>query len=278
MNLLDTVTNFFTGNTGPLISGAASLVGGLMGNQQRSAQAQRANEFSAQQFATRYQTTVKDMQAAGLNPMLAYSQGGGSPPSGVQAQQDDVISPAVNAFNQTRSTNIQNQLSSAQINNINADTANKGAQANLLEAQALRERATAYQVGTQGAVNERIADEIKERINKIIAETSGIKAQTDKTKTETPERQDFLGNYRAQGLVLMATVDELNAAVDKMKAQKLTESDVQAQLKALAAKLVSETDLNKLDIEAAKNFANLGRNWKEVQPIFDILKFLIKGK
>ena len=42
-----------------------------------------SNAFNAQQFATRYQTTVKDLEAAGLNPMLAYGQGGGSPPSAV---------------------------------------------------------------------------------------------------------------------------------------------------------------------------------------------------
>lgn len=42
-----------------------------------------SNQFNAQQFATRYQTTVNDLKAAGLSPMLAYGQGGGSPPSAV---------------------------------------------------------------------------------------------------------------------------------------------------------------------------------------------------
>lgn len=269
MNLLDTVTNFFTGNTGPLISGAASLVGGLMGNQQRSAQAQSANAFSAQQFATRYQTTVKDMQAAGLNPMLAYSQGGGSPPSGVQAQQEDVLSSAVNSFNQTRSTNIQNQLTTAQVNNINADTANKGAQAALWEAQALKEKATAYAADTQGAVNEKTISEIKARIDKMVAETN-------KTNIETPERKDFLASYRAQGLLYVATADQLNDYATMLRAKATTEADVQAQLKALASKLVSETDLNKLDFEAAKKFENMGRNVKELQPIFDIIKMFLR--
>ena len=55
------------------IGGTLSLIGGQMSNDARADQANRANAFSAQQFATRYQTTVKDMKAAGLNPMLAYS-------------------------------------------------------------------------------------------------------------------------------------------------------------------------------------------------------------
>jgi hypothetical protein len=70
------------------ISAAGSLGGALINqsgvqsqNQAALANMNAANAFSAQQFATRYQTTVKDLEAAGLNPMLAYSQGGGSPPS-----------------------------------------------------------------------------------------------------------------------------------------------------------------------------------------------------
>ena len=49
---------------GELISGALSFFGGERRNEAQAEQAQIANEFSAQQFATRYQTTVKDMQAA----------------------------------------------------------------------------------------------------------------------------------------------------------------------------------------------------------------------
>lgn len=54
-------------------------------------------DFQAQQRATAYQTAVKDMMAAGLNPMLAYSQGGASNVSGAQgiAQQVSMQAPRV---------------------------------------------------------------------------------------------------------------------------------------------------------------------------------------
>jgi hypothetical protein len=70
---------------------------GFLGSEQTNASnrgiANAANAASAQQAAqqmefqermrdTQYQTAVKDMKAAGLNPMLAYSQGGAGTPTG----------------------------------------------------------------------------------------------------------------------------------------------------------------------------------------------------
>jgi len=69
----------------PAIAVGGSLLSGFLNNQAASDRQETGNDFSAQQFATRYQTTVADMKAAGLNPMLAYSQGGGSAPTSVMA-------------------------------------------------------------------------------------------------------------------------------------------------------------------------------------------------
>ena len=105
---------------------APSVIGGVMDmfgqnstNQTNRDLANQANAFSANQFATRYQTTVKDLEAAGLNPMLAYGQGGGSPPSAVGIAQQtnpmqragELATKAVGAAN----TALQTQLTDAQI-------------------------------------------------------------------------------------------------------------------------------------------------------------------
>lgn len=101
-----------------IITGAAALAGGLLGNRQRSNQAQRDRDwqtgeagknrmFQERMRNTSWQAGVEDMKAAGINPALAYSQGGASSPSGgmgggAMAQQNDIISPAVSSAQHAR--------------------------------------------------------------------------------------------------------------------------------------------------------------------------------
>jgi len=102
-----------------VIGGAMDMIGGNKQNESAEAMQNQANAFSAQQFATRYQTTTEDMKKAGLNPMLAYNAGGGSPPSSVGVAQQvntmhgagDIAGKAVGAANIA----MQTQLTDAQV-------------------------------------------------------------------------------------------------------------------------------------------------------------------
>ena len=76
-----------------VIGGVLGLAGNAGGTIYQADQGRKSMheqiDFQREMSNTAYQRATKDMQAAGLNPMLAYSQGGASTPSGAQMQVPD---------------------------------------------------------------------------------------------------------------------------------------------------------------------------------------------
>lgn len=67
----------------PAVIGAgAGLIGQSMANQETAASTAKQMEFQERMSNTQYQRGMADMRAAGLNPILAYKQGGASAPTG----------------------------------------------------------------------------------------------------------------------------------------------------------------------------------------------------
>lgn len=73
----------FIGIGGAIIGGALiGAAGTAYANKRSGDQADQQIDFQERMSSTAYQRAVADMEAAGLNPMLAYSQGGASSPAG----------------------------------------------------------------------------------------------------------------------------------------------------------------------------------------------------
>ena len=106
-----------------LVAGGASLVGGLFGNRQARSESRRNRQFQERMRNTAWQAAVADMEAAGINPALAYQQGPAASPGGSMASQQDPFTPAVSTAMQARRLREEVQLIEAQVSKAKAEAA-----------------------------------------------------------------------------------------------------------------------------------------------------------
>lgn len=158
-------------------SGAGDLLGSWYNNSEAVKRQHGAQDYESGMFNTRYQRTVADLQAAGLNPMLAYQQGPGSAPSSsaASAPASNLGSHMVGSYNQTK-------LASAQEANINAQTEKEMATTRNIDAD------TIIKIGmpdvNQASAGQARAntDKIRAEIPKVQSEISQLEAQVKKIK------------------------------------------------------------------------------------------------
>lgn len=125
--------------TAGTISAGANIVGGLIQNQNSRANADHAFNQSLEASNTAHQREVSDLRAAGLNPILSALGSGASTPGATPSESSNLgegISKGMDTAIAVKTMNKELQTKDATIGNLNADTDNKGAQRNLINAQA----------------------------------------------------------------------------------------------------------------------------------------------
>jgi pyruvate kinase len=228
---------------------ALPVIGGILDNIFASNRQEDAQSFSAQQYATRYQTQVEDMKKAGINPMLSATSGAGSQPSGA------VATPGSNMSNAG--------LQMAQIQNIKAQT-------ELNSAQAAKARVEA-EVASSFAHPQAEAN-----LNQTFAQTGLTAAQSAKAKEETTNIVATLANIQDENLKIRRAAELLYQQSNLASQQQMTEAQRYNLVKAQTQHVIAQAGLANLDIDAAESLNNIGRTSQQLKPIIDMMRAIIR--
>lgn len=177
---------------GSLLNTAAGFIGQHYQNEENKEAAEDQMEFQMMMSSTAYQRAVKDMQKAGLNPMLAYQQGGASTPGGAMPVIGNKVAAGMNSA-----------ATAAQVQNVSADTEKKEAEARNVDADTELKRTmiplTMQQTLTSGSSAghlEAMRDNIRQEMQ--LFPMKWRKTEWEARSAEHKEDVDRLHSYKAR--------------------------------------------------------------------------------
>lgn len=217
-------------NAAALAAAGANLIGTYMTNEANKDIAESNNQWSAEQYAKRYQIQTADMKAAGLNPMLAYGQSPGSSPTAQQVTFQNPMASAVEGYQRASDS----QVKQAQVENILADTAVKQetakqivAQTEAAEAQARLSTASANEATVRMVSQQNYGNPAQKALaEQYWSQVSVNKANLPKIASEIVSNGAFAAQARAHAFKAIAegkiTQADYDRALNDQRYEKAT--------------------------------------------------------
>ena len=177
-----------------LVGAGLGFLGGERANAANKDIASAANAASAQQAAsqmdfqermrkTQYQTAVEDMKSAGLNPMLAYTQGGAGTPSGAMGQvstakMGNSVGSALQGYQSLSMNNADIDLKKATTTGTTATTLKT-------EAETIKTAADIAYILENTKLNQQTQRNLEEQLKKLQQEILNLRATERYTTAAT---------------------------------------------------------------------------------------------
>lgn len=192
----------FAGPIGGIASGVMDMLTQKQSNQANAANVQKQLDFQERMSSTSYQRGVADLEKAGLNPALAYTQAGASSPTGGAATAEPLsqntpskFATALQTYNEFANGAAQRDLMREQATAAGQNARYQQIQGSLLEPELLasqtgdyrreyfRKRLAEQFRGTAEATN--YPERFKAEMGNIGATTAAAQASAEEARSRT---------------------------------------------------------------------------------------------
>lgn len=234
-----------------LLGGMFASSGQQSANVANAQQAQAQMDFQERMSSTAWQRGVADMKAAGLNPMLAYAQGGSSSPSGAQATMGNVGSAGVEGA----STALGFAQGLAQLEKTQAETENVRAQTGAVPSEVTLRTSSAAKAAEEARVATAQYEEVWARVHYL-------ESQEKLTVAQRAEKEQLVAKLNPLRMKMMQAQTSQIEVEKQLKSYELPSgkfrSDIWTQLNS--SKEPASDIVNKIKREIVDRFA-AGINW-----------------